>query len=485
MRASILWLMALPGLAAGLGERIDSLLRSGGAAGPAFWGIHVVDAVTGESLYERNADQLFVPASNVKLFTTALALARLGPEFRFQTVVRTEAQPDQAGRLTGNLWLYGGGDPTLSGRDYPYRKRATAGDPLRGIEELADRVAAQGVHRIEGDIIGDDSLYPWEPYPPGWTQGDSLWDYGAPVSALTLNDNTIWLTVRPGTRAGVPAILSLRPAVEYYVVHNQVQTVERPGGRVVIERVPGARELRVSGQIALSDPGQTYALALDDPARYAAAALAEALVRRGIFIRGRPRAWHASTPDAGVQPPVELGRRLSPALTEILRVINKESQNLHAELVLRAVAQVCSGSGTRRAGLEEMRRFLGEVGLPEGVCRLEDGSGLSRRNLVTPRAVTQLLVFMYNGPYRDIWTGLLPVGGEDGTLQDRFRNVPEGRSIRAKTGTLASSSALSGYAETPRGQVLAFSILVNNHAADTSEVRGLIDRISIVIAQGG
>ncbi len=485
MRAALLWLMALPALAAGLGERIESVLRGAATAGLAFWGIHVVDATTGEPLYEKNADQLFVPASNAKLFTTALALVRLGPEFRFKTVVRAEAEPDPAGRLQGSLWLSGGGDPSLSGREYPYRKRAAGGDPLRAIEELADQIAARGVRRIDGDIIGDDSLYPWEPYAPGWTQGDSLWDYGAPVSALTVNDNMIRLTVRPGAGVGQPALLSLRPAVEYYVVHNRVQTVERPEGRVLVERMPGARELHISGQIGLSDPGQTFALAVDDPARYAAAVLAEALARRGIFIRGRPRAGHASAPGARMWPAVELGRRLSPALVEILRVINKESQNLHAELVLRAVARVCVGAGTRRAAVEEMQRFLSEVGLPERACRLEDGSGLSRRNLVTPRAVTQLLVFMYNGPYREIWTGLLPVGGEDGTLEDRFRDVPEGRNIRAKTGTLASSSALSGYAETPGGRVLAFSILVNNHAADTSEVRRLIDRISIVIAQGG
>lgn len=485
MRAAVLWWMALPALASGLGERIEAVLRDGRTAGLAFWGIHVVDATTGESLYERNADQLFVPASNVKLFTTALALVRLGPEFRFRTVVRAQAQPDPAGRLHGNLWLCGGGDPSLSGRHYPYRKQAPDGDPLRAIEELADQIAARGVRRIDGDIVGDDSLYPWEPYAPGWTQGDLLWGYGAPVSALTLNDNMIQLTVRPGPRTGQLAIISVRPAVEYYVVHNQVQTVERSEGGVVVVRVPGARELQISGLIGLSDPGQTFALAVDDPARYAAAALGEALARRGIFIRGRPRAGHASTPGMDTPPAVELGYRLSPALVEILRVVNKESQNLHAELVLRAVARVCGGSGTRGAALEQMRRFLEEVGLPAGVCRLEDGSGLSRRNLVTPRALTQLLVFMYNGPYRDIWTGLLPVGGEDGTLQDRFRGIPEGRNIRAKTGTLATSSALSGYAETPSGRVLAFSILVNNHAADTSEVRRLIDRISIVIAQGG
>lgn len=486
MRGALLWLMALPALAANLGDRIEALLASSDAGKVAFWGIRVVDAATGEVLYDKNPDHLFVPASNVKLFTTALALSRLGTEFRFETRVLAGAGPDAAGRLRGDVRLVGGGDPSLSGRDYPYRKGPAGGDPLRGLEELADQVVARGVRTIEGDVIGDDSLYPWEPYPEGWTQGDAMWDYGAPVSALTLNDNMLWLTLRPAPRAGQPAWVSLHPVFEYYVVHNHTMTTERAGGRVEIERLPGRRELRVSGSVPLRDPGRTYELAVDDPARYAAAALAEALVRRGVGIRGVPRARHAFESAALSQTTsVELARRLSPPLAEILTVVNKESQNLHAELVLRAVGRRCRGSGTRRAGLEEMRSFLKEAGVAEGAFRLEDGSGLSRRNLVTPRAVTQLLVAMYAGSHRETWIESLPLGGEDGTLEHRFRESAEGRRIRAKTGTLALASALSGYAETASGRVLAFSILVNNHAAETYEVRRLIDRISIVIVQVG
>ncbi|MCS6953811.1 MAG: D-alanyl-D-alanine carboxypeptidase/D-alanyl-D-alanine-endopeptidase [Bryobacterales bacterium] len=486
MRAALLWWMAWPAVAAGLGGRIESLLVSSEAGRLAFWGIRVADAATAETLFEKNADHLFVPASNVKLFTTALALVKLGPEFRFETRVLAETAPDPSGRLRGDLRLVGGGDPSLSGRDYPYRKGPVTGDPLRGLEELADEIVARGIRVVDGDIVGDDSLYPWEPYPEGWTQGDALWDYGAPVSALTLNDNMMWLTLHPGAKPGWPAVVSLRPAVEYYVVHNHTVTRERAEDRVAIARLPGTRELRIWGEIGLRDPERTFELAVDDPARYAAAALADALLRRGVVIRGVPRAQHRpdSVATAG-SAFFELARRSSPPLAEMLKVVNKESQNLHAELLLRAVGRACRGSATRRAGLEEMQAWLKQAGVASDAVRLEDGSGLSRRNLATPRAIAQLLVYMYNGGYRAAWLESLPVGGEDGTLEHRFEGAAEGRRIRAKTGTLARASALAGYAATPSGRLLAFAILVNHHAAPTSEVRRLIDRISIVIAQGG
>jgi len=194
-----------------LRARIESALEASPAAKRAFWGIQVVKIASGETVFQLNAERLFVPASNTKLFTTALALQRLGPDYRFETTIRADAPPDASGRVIGDLRLVGGGDPLLSGRAVPYQKGAAAGNPLQAIEALADQVFAAGVRRIEGDIVGDDTAYVWAPYPEGWAQDDAVWDYGAPVSALAVGDNVVTLALRGSGAAGrAPALFRPR-----------------------------------------------------------------------------------------------------------------------------------------------------------------------------------------------------------------------------------------------------------------------------------
>jgi D-alanyl-D-alanine carboxypeptidase/D-alanyl-D-alanine-endopeptidase (penicillin-binding protein 4) len=476
-----------------LREGIDAILESSPAARRAFWGIQVVSLKTGDILYERGQERFFTPASNTKLFSTALALIRLGPDHRFQTVVGADRELDPSGRLAGDLLFVGGGDPMLSAREVPYRKGPVTGNPLRAIEELAEQLAARGLRRIDGDLIGDDTAYVWEPCAEGWGQEDVLWEYGAPVSALTVNDNSIRLTLRPGKLAGEPTRVFLSPPFEYYSIDNRVVTTSGGEPNLHVERRPGSRELRLWGTIPAGFRGKSYLLAVDDPALYAAATLADALTRRGVVITGRALARHRfpdEVPDlknsqspVHAVPKVELVRRTSPPLVEILRIINKVSQNLHIELVLRETARMRRNVGSREAGMEELKAFLGEVGISEREYELEDGSGLSRKNLVTPAAVVKLLHYMYKSEYRDAWLGLLPVGGEDGTLSWRFGGNPNARRLRAKTGTLGHVSALSGYAETRSGNLLAFSILVNNYNAPASVILRLIDKIGGLMVQ--
>lgn len=470
-----------------LEERIEALIAASPAARHAFWGIQIVNLATGATLYQKGQDRFFVPASNTKLFTTALALMRLGPDHRFRTVVMAEEEPDSSGRLKGDLRLIGGGDPTLSAREIPYKKGPISGNPLKAIEELADQIIARGVRRVEGNVVGDDTAYIWEPYPEGWAQDDAVWEYGAPVSALTINDNSLTLSVIPGGRAGEPAQLLLSPPLEYYVIDNRVLITAGKEGKIRIDRMPGSEQIRVWGAIPQSSPARTYLLAIDDPALYGAAALRDALTRRGVVVSGEPVARHRLENDVldlkeAASPPapaggVELARRISPPVVESLRIINKVSQNLQAELMLREVGRVRRNLGSRQAGLEELKAFLAEVGLAEDEYNLEDGSGLSRLNLIAPAAVVKLLLYMYRSRHRDAWFGLLPVGGTDGTLSYRFENQPAEQRIRGKTGTLSHVSALSGYLETGRGEPMAFSILVNNYNAPASEIRGVIDRI--------
>jgi len=495
MRRLILLLAAQAVTApADLGEKIEALIEASPAARRAFWGIHVVRLPSGEAVHGRNEGRLFVPASNTKLFTTALALEVLGPGHRFRTRVTAGRAPDDSGHVRGDLFLEGGGDPTLSAREIPYRAGPVTGDPLGPIEQLAEAVVARGVRRISGDIAGDDTAYVWAPYPEGWAQDDLVWQYGAPVSALSVNDNTLSIALRPAKAAGLPARIALSPPVEYYAIDNRVRTVEGSEAKVEVERSAGGRQLRLWGEIGVQSAGATHAVAVSDPALFAAAAFHEALTRRGVAITGKAVAVHkfpddvpdpASGAPASAHERAVLAERESPPLVEVLRTVNKVSQNLHAELVLREVGRVRRNAGSREAGMEELRGFLRGAGIEEKEYELADGSGLSRRNVVSPAAVTKLLAHMYRSKHREEWLSLMPVGGTDGTLEHRFRGIPEGRRIRAKTGTVAHVSALSGYADSGRNGPLAFSILVNNYSTEDSEIRRIIDRISSWLVASG
>jgi serine-type D-Ala-D-Ala carboxypeptidase/endopeptidase (penicillin-binding protein 4) len=462
-------------VAADLAHEIREALEASPAARTAFWGIVVADQGSGKVLFELNANHFFVPASNTKLFTTALALARLGPDYRFRTTVRLDR--------SGSIRLIGGGDPNLSNRAIPYRMGLADGDPLAALEDLADQVVAHGLRSVSGDVIGDDSAYVWQPFPNGWAADDAIWDYGAPASALTVNDNAFSITVLGGARDGDPASIALSPAVGFYQIDNRVRTEKGAEGKITIDREPGSRQLRVWGSVP---PGITSAeiLGIDDPALYAARAFFDALVRRGVNITGRPLAHHLfpnqvrelkNGEPAAPAEGTELAARTSAPLVEDLRITDKVSQNLHAELLLRAVASQRRRIGSREAGLEEMKAFLAGIGIDAGSYHFQDGSGLSRLNLVTPRTIVKLLDHMYGTPQ---WVSLLPVGGEDGTLSLRFGDTPAAGRIHAKTGTLSHVSALSGYADRRSGGVRVFSILINNYnRSDSAEIRAVVDRI--------
>ncbi|MGO9255413.1 MAG: D-alanyl-D-alanine carboxypeptidase/D-alanyl-D-alanine-endopeptidase [Bryobacteraceae bacterium] len=486
--------------AASLPEKIDRAIEGSPAARVAFWGIQVVDLESGKTLYQRNPASFFVPASNTKLFTAAMALTRLGPDYTFVTRVLADAAPDSAGLIAGDLCLAGGGDPNLSARAIPYRKGPAAGNPLAAIEDLADQLAARGVKHIAGSIVGDDTWYVWQPYATGWGIEDPKSDDGPPVSALTINDNTITLSVRPAEHPGEIAWLTLNPPLEFYRIGNRVRTGPAGSERHVwFERLPDSLEAQLWGALPLGDRGQDLLLGIEDPARYAALAFQRALEDRGIVVEGDAVARHRfpnelpglhtalpetagsgrhSSGQSGGPTGFELARRVSAPLIEDLRITAKVSQNLHAELALRAVGKARRNVGSFEAGLDELKAFLSEAGIDAESYSFHDGSGLARLNLVTPAAVVKLLRFMYASPARENWISLLPVAGQDGTLANRFGNgAPAAGKVHAKTGSLSHVSALSGYIERPRGGWLAFSILVNNYNTRAADVRGVMDQI--------
>src|SRR2546423_1445072 len=337
-----------------LKKQIETILADPDLA-RGFWGIEIASATTGKVLYSLNASKLFTPASNTKLFTTAAALALIGPEYKFRTTVETNGSLDKYGRLTGDVILVGRGDPTLSGRELPYTTRTQRGDdPTKVLEQLADELAKKGVKYVDGDLIADDSYFAFERYGDGWSQDDLVWADGAPVSALTINDNVVFVNILPGAHPGDKAFVSILPFADYYTIDNRLMTTPAGGvRRIYINREPGSTELTLWGTIPIDDTGANEGLAIEDPAEFAATVFRHLLEVRGIAVYGKQRTRHtelaniwtftstvvASSPGGGdngltsIAGPLVLAEYQSAPLSEDIQVINKVSQNLHAEVL--------------------------------------------------------------------------------------------------------------------------------------------------------
>jgi serine-type D-Ala-D-Ala carboxypeptidase/endopeptidase (penicillin-binding protein 4) len=470
--------------------RVEATLARPGAD-KGYWGVLVMDARTGEVLYALNAQRYFTPASNTKLFSTALAMAALGPDYRFRTAIETHGTLDRSGRLRGDLVLAGRGDPNLSNRKLPMGKEVERdGPPEKVLAEFADRVAARSVKQIEGDVVADDSYFAYERFPSGWDIDDMLWGYGAAISAVAVNDNTIAIELRSGEREGARASFHVEPRNDFYKIRNEVTTGPRGSEqKLEVSREPGSRLIRVGGTMPLNAEPHTLTLAVEEPAEYAAQLLKRLLEARGVRVSGEARARHSSymgsrkTPGATVDPPVVLAEHTAVPLIEAVRVVNKTSQNLGAELLLRVAALEKAGASDGEAVLKFAQQFFKGIGIDEGEVVLFDGSGLSRRNLVTPQAVVQLLTYIAQQPWAEAFRSTLPVAGEDGTLSDRMKDTPAAGRLWAKTGSLGHVNSLSGYATTLGGARLIFSMFGNNHILRGKEATGVLDAISTAMIE--
>ncbi len=470
--------------------RVEAVLAKAGAE-KGYWGVLVRDASTGETLYALNAQRYFAPGSSAKLFTIALAMATLGPDYRFRTTIETRGAVDRSGRLRGDLVLVGRGDPNLSSRRFPFQKHAErdgAADKI--LAALADAVLARGIRQIEGDIVADDSYFPYERFPSGWAIDDMMWGYGAAVSALAIHDNTISLTLGPGEREGDPAWFDVQPWAGDYAFQNEVRT--GPAGsewKPEVARAPGSRLFALGGTIPLRGEPRLLSLAVEDPADHAAQLLLRLLEARGVRVYGQARARHLSpvgspgAPDSSAGAATVLAEHISVPLGEALRLAGKISQNLHTELLLRAAAREKAGTSTTEAALIFAEDFFKSIGIDEGDVVLFDGSGLSRRDLVTPQAEVKLLQYVAQQPWGDAFRSTLPIAGEDGTLAERMKNTPAAGRIWAKTGTLEHANALAGYATSVRGEKLVFAILGNNHNLRGNAATSVVDAICVAMVE--
>jgi len=465
----------------------------------AFVGALIVDADTGKPIFELNADKYFTPASNTKLLTTVLALATLGPDYRFRTTLETSGTIDSAGRLRGDLTLVGRGDPDFSNRKMPFdAKNPIDGPPDKPLADFADALVAKGLKEIDGDIVADDSYFPYAPYPEGWAVGDVPFYYGAPISAICLDDNSLDLKITPGDHVGASAWITVEPWPGYDVYAYSVTTgATDSSAQFDVVEEPGAKQFLLRGSIPLGHATIDEPLAMPNPAEYTANVLKELLEARGVKITGEARAQHAPPPAGGMEldppapaagtiaqaGPTVLAERDSQALIEIVRVINKVSQNLHAEILLRTVAKEKAGTGSLSAGLNYEKGFLSTAGVPDGDVEVDDGSGLSRENIVTPRAMVALLQYVRRQPWGDAFFSTLPVAGIDGTLDNRMKGTAAVGRIEGKTGSVEHTQAISGLATTVRGEHVLFSIFDNHNGGKGSDATRILDAISVAMVE--
>ena len=487
------------------------------AVARAHWGISVV-RMDGTVAVAMNAGQFFQPASNAKLFTTAAAMALLPMDERLRTKVIASGNFEPGGVYRGDLLLRGVGDANLSGRPVPYSatppgQTEPPRDELRYIRELADGVKAAGITRVEGDIVGDDTLFPWDPYPQDWAWDDLQWYYGAPVSGLMIADNALTLTVKPGL-AGQPATASMDPALPYYTLNMQAVTGKQTA--LVIERTVGSKVVVVRGTIAEGAKPYEQGLSIEDPPEYAAMALKAALEADGVVVAGHAveKLNPSFQPDFAKAAAVPLdsfapsgvrsvlmrsvlascndcsptwdsrvvAEYVGPPLYDDVVVTNKVSQNQHAELFLRQLGFFYPGPATTASGARVVRAFLTQqVGVDGGDFVFVDGSGLSGHDLVTPRATTTLLRYAAGQPWGDKWKASLPVGGVDGSLRARFTGQLK-RRVFAKTGTLGEARALSGYLVGNSGSTVVFSVMVTGHTplnrSDEAAMDSMVEAIA-------
>ncbi|MHB9010944.1 MAG: D-alanyl-D-alanine carboxypeptidase/D-alanyl-D-alanine endopeptidase [Ignavibacteriaceae bacterium] len=440
----------------------------------AQWGVVIQSLETGEYFYKRNEDKLFLPASNLKLFTTAAGLTLLGSEYKYKTNVYMNGKIDGS-VLKGDLVIQGRGDPTISGRFYD-------GNIYKVFDDWADSLSKLGVDEITGNIIGDDNSFDEVGLGAGWS-----WDYesewfAAPSSAISFNDNVVNVYVTVNKENHLPQV-SIEPVTKYIIILNKVSTVPADSiTSINVYRDMGTNVVTVYGTIKQnSDTVKTF-VTVNNPTQYAMVVLKDVLKRKGITIDGYPIDVDDISLPLDYSKMTKLFTQYSPPLKEIIKVINKNSENFFAEQLLKTIGLETKNFGSSENGISSENKLFREMGInPEGM-NIVDGSGLSRLDLVTPRQIVTLLSYMYKSKYFIPFYNSLPIAGVDGTLGNRMQNSKAQGNIRAKTGFLEGVRSLSGYAYTGDHEPVAFSIIVNNFDVPVKLAENIQDLVCLRLA---
>jgi len=440
---------------ADIAGRINAVLARKDAARMKV-GVHVTLMPSGKVLYSRRADELFIPASNVKLITTASAFHHLTRDFKFQTLIYATAKTDGKGVVRGNLILQGDGDPNISGRFHE-------GDISFLPRTWASLLRKRGIRHVTGDLVADDTLFDREYTCPSWPTNQLHKWYAAPVAALSFNDNCFDVIVSP-TRNGQRVRVALEPSTRYVTVTNRMltttsRTVARKQG-VFISRKLGTNDIILKGRY-YGRASMRYYVTVHEPPLYLATVLTEEMRRAGIRLDGKVRLARRAGNFLGPKDPrVHIIHTSN--LRDTIKVTNKRSQSFYAEQLFKRTGAACFGLGTFASGAKAAAAFLSRAGIKPGSCVIADGGGLSRASRVSPRQFTAVLKHAYSAPYGKDYVDSLARSGIDKSLKKRLAEPAYRGRIAGKTGTLNGVVALSGYAFNRHGKVLAFSILVNS-----------------------
>ncbi len=438
------------------------------------WGVVIQSLSTGEYLYKRNENKLFVPASNLKLFTSAAGILLLGSDYKFKTEVYRKGIIDGS-VLKGDLIVKGYGDPTLSGRFYN-------DDLYYRFNLWADALLDLGIDEIQGNIIGDDNAFDDVGLGDGWSWDYETDWYAAPSSALSFNDNCIDIVIMP-SYMGTKAELKIIPDTKYAIIVNNVMTVSKDSPTSInVHRERGTNVITVSGQIKInSEPVKAFST-INNPTQFTVVVLKEALEKKGIKIKGYPLDVDDLSESIDYNRLTLLITDWSPFLRDIVRVINKNSQNFFAEQLLKVIGYEKTGFGTANNGIKYCEEVFTQMGINTDGLNIVDGSGLSRLNLVSPNQINTLLNYMYKSDSFTPFYNSLPVAGVDGTLANRMRKSRAMNNVRGKTGFLGSVRTLSGYIYTGDKELVSFSLMANNFTVPTVLADNLQDLVCQRIA---
>lgn len=453
--------------------QIDTMLNNA-PFDMAHWGVKIIRANTGDVIYERNAHKMFMPASNMKLYTTSAALCLLGPDFTYHTTFWTDGTIDANGVLNGNVYVRGSGDPTWSWRFYDDNY-----DSL--FIRFADSIKAHGISEINGSIVGDDNVFDDIPLGYSWSWDDEAYYYGAQISGLSFNENYIDYRLTPG-RIGENAKISPYPNTDYVTVRNDLITApvdsatDFENGR---ERAQNNGWF--TGTISAADSARWDAITVENPTLFTVYVLKQFLQKNGVEVTGDPidvDDWTAQVDYEQYQP---IFTHTSQPLWEIIAKVNKPSQNFIAETLQKTLGATFRNEGSSKAGIKVQMALYDSLGMDTRNLTIRDGSGLSRLDLVSPNTTESLLRMMWAQPDREIFIASLPISGVDGTIEKRMLGtIAEGR-VHAKTGYVSYVRSLSGYLWTLKEEPIIFTLMVNHYTVPTVLANKLQDRICTVL----
>lgn len=428
----------------------------------------------GKTLFRHNEHKLFIPASNMKLYTSAAALSILKPEFQFRTYFYTNGSLDH-GTLYGDLIIRGSGDPTISGR---FREN----DIFAYFKDWQDSLRQAGIRKINGRIIADESFFSGSRVRRTWEWDDLPFYYAAQIGALSFNDNCIDLEIQPTLQPSDSVIVNLTPEFPEVTIINRARTVHRDSLRTFdITRERGQNIITLSGSIPVGSAVIRESITIEDPANYFVQILHHFWNQNGLEISARPVVIRGKSHINYDQLSV-LFIHHSPPLPELLKVVNKNSNNFFAEQFLNVLGAVRYADGSQQSGLRAMNEWAASIGISPAEFNMVDGSGLSRKNLISPFSTATLLRYMYRHAHFNIFAESLPIAGVDGTLRLRMKDTRAAGNVRAKTGFVANTRCLSGYVNDADGRPYLFVIMINNYVVPTPYANNLQDRVCVLLS---